>query len=452
VSGGSGADSVVGSAADGRLAGGAGADTLDGGGGLDTVRYDLLSPGAPLPVRGAVVDLTAGTAVDPWGDDTLRRFEHAWGSHGADSMTGAAVANTRTWLRGLGGADTLRAASAGTMITADHAADPGGVRADLAAGTVLDGWGDRDALVLVAHLRGGSFADSVLGGAAANWLDGGAGDDTLDGAAGADTLLGGAGDDVFVVDNASDQALELAGEGSDTLLASVSWTLRANIEALVLAGAADIYGFGNTLANRIAGNAGANRLIGGAGGDTLDGGAGRDTLYGGEGDDVFVVQGAEDAVVEWSGQGFDAVVADSGAAGYALPPHVEALFLAGATTHGTGNGLANWIAGNSLGNTLGAGGGDDTLLGGGGDDVLRGEAGADLFVFDPGMGQDRIADFQPGTDRLLLRGFGVADFSRFAALTVDGGEGALIELGGGQRLLLQGVLEARLSAADVLFG
>lgn len=220
----------------------------------------------------------------------------------------------------------------------------------------------------------------------------------------------------------------------------------------MLTGAADLEGSGNASANRIAGNAGANRLIGGAGGDTLDGGAGRDTLYGGEGDDVFVVQGAEDAVVEWSGQGFDAVVADSGAAGYALPPHVEALFLVGATTHGTGNGLANWIAGNSLGYTLRAGGGDDTLLGGGGDDVLRGEAGADLFVFDPGMGQDRIADFQPGTDRLLLRGFGVADFSRFAALTVDGGEGALIELGGGQRLLLQGVLEARLSAADVLFG
>jgi Ca2+-binding RTX toxin-like protein len=487
VSGGSGADSIVGSAAVERLAGGAGADTLDGGGGLDTVRYDLLSPGAPLPVRGAVVDLAAGTATDPWGDaDTLRRIEHAWGSHGADSITGVAVAGARTWLRGLGGADTLRgAASAGSLITADHAADPGGVRADLAAGTVVDGWGDRDALVLIAHLRGGAFGDSVLGGAAANWLEGGAGDDTLDGAAGADTLLGGAGDDVFVVDNASDQAVELAGEGSDTLLASVSWTLRANIEALVLAGAADIYGFGNTLANRIAGNAGANHLAGGdgndaleggagddlmdggPGNDTLEGGAGADRLHGGAGDDLFLLldgggAAAADFAIEAADSGTDTVVADvGGAAGYALPPHVEVLELAGATGRGTGNALANRIVGNGFSNTLRAGAGDDTLLGGGGNDVLHGEAGADvlhggagadIFVFDAGMGHERIVDFQPGADRLLLRGLGVASFTRLLDATTDGGEGAVIELGNGQRLLLQGVSEARLGAADVLLG
>jgi len=164
------------------------------------------------------------------------------------------------------------------------------------------------------------------------------------------------------------------------------------------------------------------------------------------------VRGTEDTVVEWSGQGRDTVFADSGAAGYALPPHVEALVLAGATAHGTGNGLSNRIDGNGLGNTLRAGAGDDTLSGGGGDDVLHGEAGADLFVFGAGMGHDRVVDFQPGTDRLLLRGLGVADFSRFAALATDGGEGVAIDFGGGQRLLLQGLLEARLGAADLLFG
>ncbi len=162
VSGGSGADSIVGSAAAERLAGGAGADTLDGAGGLDTVRYDLLGPGAPLPVRGAVVDLAAGTATDPWGDtDTLRRIENAWGSYGADSITGVAVSGARTWLRGLAGADTLRVVSGGGLVTADHSADPGGVRADLGAGTAVDGWGNRDALVLIAHLRGSAFGDSA---------------------------------------------------------------------------------------------------------------------------------------------------------------------------------------------------------------------------------------------------------------------------------------------------
>ncbi len=61
-------------------------------------------------------------------------------------------------------------------------------------------------------------------------------------------------------------------------------------------------------------------------------------------------------------------------------------------------------------------------------------------------------DFQPGTDRLLLRGLGVADFTRFAATAVDAGEGAVIDFGNGQRLLLVGVAEAKLGAADVLFG
>ncbi len=98
------------------------------------------------------------------------------------------------------------------------------------------------------------------------------------------------------------------------------------------------------------------------------------------------------------------------------------------------------------------GAGDDTLLGGGGDDVLHGEAGADLFVFDPGMGRDLVTDFQPGVDRLLLRGLGVSGFALLLDATADGGEGAVIDFGGGQRLLLQGVTEARLGAVDVLFG
>ncbi len=338
-------------------------------------------------------------------------------------------------LRGGDGADTLDGGGETDLLLGDAGADAlrGGDDADL-----LFGEGDADLL------EGGDGADT---------LDGGAGNDTLDGGAGADALFGGAGDDLFVLDGAGDLAFEGAnGGGSDTVRAGASHRLNPGIEVLVLTGAADLQGFGNAGANRITGNAGGNRLAGGAGGDTLDGAAGRDTLYGGEGDDVFHVQGAEDTVVEWSGQGRDTVVADSGAAGYALPAHVEALVLAGATAHGTGNGLANRMAGNGLGNTLRAGAGDDTLLGGGGDDALHGEAGADLFVFDPGMGRDRIADFQPGIDRLLLRGLGVASFAQLLAATADGGEGAVIEFGDGQRLVLQGVSEARLGAADALFG
>ena len=52
--------------------------------------------------------------------------------------------------------------------------------------------------------------------------------------------------------------------------------------------------------------------------------------------------------------------------------------------------------------------GDDTIAGGTGDDTLVGGEGADLFVFVPGDGVDKIARFEPGSDRLDLTAFAAA--------------------------------------------
>jgi len=82
--------------------------------------------------------------------------------------------------------------------------------------------------------------------------------------------------DTYMVDNAADTAVENANEGTDTVQASVSWTLVANLENLTLTGAAAINGTGNTLNNVMTGNSAANILTGGGGNDTLDGGAGTD--------------------------------------------------------------------------------------------------------------------------------------------------------------------------------
>ncbi|WP_085318153.1 methyl-accepting chemotaxis protein [Derxia lacustris] len=131
--------------------------------------------------------------------------------------------------------------------------------------------------------------DLLRGGAGNDSLDGGAGNDTLDGGSGRDTLIGGSGNDSYVVDNSNDTIRETgsaAGE-IDSVQASVSWTLGANLEQLTLGGSAGLRGSGNALANLIAGNAGANLLDGGSGNDTLRGGAGDDTLIGGNGRDVL---------------------------------------------------------------------------------------------------------------------------------------------------------------------
>ena len=62
-------------------------------------------------------------------------------------------------------------------------------------------------------------------------------------------MTGGAGNDTYAVDNAGDVVVEASGEGADTVSSSVTYTLAANVEDLVLTGSANLNGTGNTLAN-----------------------------------------------------------------------------------------------------------------------------------------------------------------------------------------------------------
>ncbi|MFG1477769.1 hypothetical protein V5F53_03790 [Xanthobacter sp. V4C-4] len=141
-----------------------------------------------------------------------------------------------------------------------------------------------------ADVYGTARADSLSGTGWDEYLVGYGGDDLIDGGAGADIMLGGFGNDTYVVDDAGDVVRELAKQGTDTVRASVSFSLRRTsaTENLTLTGDDAIDGTGNGLANVLTGNAAANRLNGGAGNDRLIGGQGDDTLIGGDGVDVFV--------------------------------------------------------------------------------------------------------------------------------------------------------------------
>ncbi|SHK39300.1 Concanavalin A-like lectin/glucanases superfamily protein, partial [Roseomonas rosea] len=129
--------------------------------------------------------------------------------------------------------------------------------------------------------------DRLIGTDGADIIAGLGGDDRLLGGAGSDQMFGGLGDDGYMVDDAGDVVVELAGEGYDRVTARIDYVLGANVEKLMLEGAA-VSGTGNALDNRILGTDGANILSGLDGEDALVGNGGNDQLLGGAGDDRLV--------------------------------------------------------------------------------------------------------------------------------------------------------------------
>ena len=141
----------------------------------------------------------------------------------------------------------------------------------------------------------GSSSVGGTGNAGRNTLRGNSGANRLDGGAGADLLVGGAGDDTYVVDDTGDAVYEVADAGADTVETSVSFTLGAEVENLVLIGTSAVNGTGNALDNTLIGNSADNLLTGGAGNDTLRAGAGNDKLYGGDGNDALIGDAPDEA-------------------------------------------------------------------------------------------------------------------------------------------------------------
>jgi Ca2+-binding RTX toxin-like protein len=279
-------------------------------------------------------------------------------------------------------------------------------------------------------------------------------------------MTGGDGNDIYVVNNVLDRVVESNTSTSqiDTVQASVSWTLGANLENLVLTGVSGINGTGNEQHNFITGNAGNN---------VLDGAAGADSMSGGDGNDTYYVDNADDAVIETNSNaasgGVDSV--HSSLAAYTLGNNVEHLYIdSTGAANGTGNALdntlfagagnnvldgregndtvsferaasgvtvnlstsaqqntvgsgldtvklfenltgsayADTLSGNSGANVLNGGAGNDTLVGGSGDDRLIGGAGTDNLTGGTGADTyvfDALSDMGAGALRDAINGF-----------------------------------------------
>ena len=350
-----GADEIRAGDGDDRLAGGKGNDQLQGGAGNDIYEYALGDGSDTIADAGGtgdVLEFAAGVAAS-----SLRVTKDSFtGNYSFAFRDGSADIESS-------GLEEVRFFD-GTVWNA--------AQLDLLSRTI-EGTAGNDVLT------GSSSADVLIGLAGNDQLNGQAGDDRLDGGAGADTMTGGSGNDTFVVDDLGDTTVEAASGGTDTVEASISWTLANEVERLTLTGSAAINGTGNALANILVGNTGANRLSGAAGADAMAGGAGNDT---------YVVDNAGDTTVESAGGGTDGVEASIS---WTLAAEVEDLTLTGTTAiNGTGNALANTLAGNSAANVLNGGAGNDTMSGGGGNDTYVVDSVGDAVIEAAAAGTDLV--------------------------------------------------------------
>ncbi|HYD17436.1 MAG TPA: calcium-binding protein [Patescibacteria group bacterium] len=366
-------NTITGNFQDNTLDGGIGADTLQGGFGNDTYIVEnagdsVVDAGGTETVRASVTYALATATV---GVENLVLTGTAaidgTGTGSANTLTGNTAANT---LDGAGGADTLDGGKGADLLiggtgadtfivdsSADAISENAGEGIDTILSSVTFDMALNGAEVEILTLTGAAAANAtgndldntLTGNKGRNTLDGGLGADTLDGGLGSDLLRGGAGDDVYIVNAAAGKTItELSGEGIDEVRASVTFTLGAEVEDLVLTGGGNTNGTGNTLDNTLTGNAGNN---------TLDGMAGADVMIGGGGNDVFIVDDAGDEVTGpgtiYSSVDWDLTVNTTNAFN---------LVLTGAAVSGTGNAGANTITGTAAANVLAGGAGNDVFF------------------------------------------------------------------------------------------
>ena len=262
------------------MAGGLGNDTyiVDNAGDLVTEAVGAgtdLVRSALSHTLGANVEnliLTGATSTNGTGNALANSLT---GNGGANVLDGGAGADT---MNGDAGNDTYIVDDSLDRVSETSAAngtDTVQASVDYALGANIEN------LILLGSAINGT------GNALANSLTGNSAGNVLNGGAGADVMRGEGGDDTYIVDNAGDIIGETPGNGTDTVQASVGYTLAPNVENLILTGGVAINGTGNAQNNALTGNLAANVLKGGFGNDVLSGGDGNDTLFGDGGNDLM---------------------------------------------------------------------------------------------------------------------------------------------------------------------
>lgn len=259
-----------------------GNNIFNGVSGNDTVSYQPNQPEIPVnatliiesaALAGVTASLanTAAQFTKGSGTDTFSNIDNLVGSQYNDNLTGNSVANI---LDGGAGADILTGGNdndtyivdSGDVVIETNASVTQIDTVLSSADYILPKNVERLTLIgpALSNGVGNNLSNIIIGNLQAN---------TLDGLGGADRLEGQGGDDRYIVDS-FDTVIEVAGGGTDTIVAanlSIS-PLAPNVENLQLIGSISLTGKGNELINTIYANTGNSNLNGGvnlAGVDTV---------------------------------------------------------------------------------------------------------------------------------------------------------------------------------------
>ena len=186
------------------------------------------------------------------------------------------------------------------------------------------------------------------------------------------------------------------------------------------------------------------------------------SLYGvntttGAGDNVYSFAGANNLLETiWDASGIDTFDATGLASAVTLDlqgGHFSSIGTLGATSLAQNNVTIAYNV--TIENGYGGSGNDtifgnyaaNKLAGGAGNDVLTGGGSADYFVFTRGGGQDKVTDFQHGTDFIDLRSIGVTMTDVYVS---DSSTGAVVQVAD-VSVTLTGVAASQIDSHDFLF-
>jgi Ca2+-binding RTX toxin-like protein len=327
ANGGAGNDQLFGGQANDELQGGAGNDLLSGNGGSNTLiggtgddqyltdnRFDsvielagegvdaVFTRAAYYVLQSNVENLTFVAASGDFTGIGNMLNNAIEGGAGNDYLIGDAGDDT---LYGHGGLNTLQGGTGNDSYFVETSGDTVYELAGEGTDTVFTQAQVYTLASNVENLRTAGVTDHltwtgnasdnlIVGGSISDTLNGLGGNDILDsgfgGNNGGNRLVGGTGDDTYRIQDATDQVVELAGEGNDTVEVRYvnEYTLGANVENLVVFfnNGQRNYWQGNALDNHMTGGAGSDTLSGLAGADVINGGGGADFISGGDGNDI----------------------------------------------------------------------------------------------------------------------------------------------------------------------